>query len=401
MIETIKNFLQQNDILTATLGISSAGIIGFWIRDVPRKLWATVIRQFTVSLSTSSVHIAFYDLLNYITTASKSKRFRSLVLKNGRWGRESASLTLGYGKHIIWLRARPVVVELSFNETTNGELDKEMLTLRTIGRNRTLLEKIVRDGTAICEDSVFTRIYEFSNDWGLCRRVRARSFDQVFLPKKDKDLLLTAIDNFKSSEKWHLDNGIPWQLGILLYGPPGTGKTTIVRAIADHLKSPIYYMSASRMHRLRDSMASLPDGAIIVVEDIDSSGLTRTRAKSPSKEGPRDMLEEMNQISLAEVLNSIDGFFSSHGRIFIATTNDPASLDPALTRPGRIDIKLEVGYVTNEVLIEFVNKFYPGHDLNGLWVNYGVTVAQLQGSVLIGDSWDTFRDKYIHKKGDF
>ncbi|MFE3288105.1 hypothetical protein ACFXJJ_34075, partial [Streptomyces sp. NPDC059233] len=48
-----------------------------------------------------------------------------------------------------------------------------------------------------------------------------------------------------------------------------------------------------------------------------------------------------NGITLATVLNIINGIGAHHGHILIATTNAKAELDPALTRPGRIDKQYE------------------------------------------------------------
>ena len=58
-----------------------------------------------------------------------------------------------------------------------------------------------------------------------------------------------------------------------------------------------------------------------------------------------------SKLTLGGLLNFADGIRSSCGseRIFIFTTNHPEKLDPALIRPGRMDLHIELSYCTFEV----------------------------------------------------
>ncbi|KAL3453099.1 hypothetical protein BJX65DRAFT_302994 [Aspergillus insuetus] len=51
-------------------------------------------------------------------------------------------------------------------------------------------------------------------------------------------------------------------------------------------------------------------------------------------------------VSLSDVLNVIDGVAACEGRILVMTTNHLEKLDPALIRPGRVDMAIEFGYST-------------------------------------------------------
>ena len=106
----------------------------------------------------------------------------------------------------------------------------------------------------------------------------------------------------------------------------------------------------------------------------------------------------MNKQSIYEIwhsdlLNAIDGFFSSHGRILIASTNHIDKLDSALIRPGRIDLKIEIGYITSEILQEFLCNFYPTYKNYEYKIKNNVTVAQLQGWMLEGLTADEIVEK--------
>jgi mitochondrial chaperone BCS1 len=58
----------------------------------------------------------------------------------------------------------------------------------------------------------------------------------------------------------------------------------------------------------------------------------------------------------------LDGVVSSEERIIFMTTNHPEKLDPALIRPGRVDVKEYFGYATPYQVKEMFLRFYGGPD---------------------------------------
>merc|ERR1711924_568301 len=52
-----------------------------------------------------------------------------------------------------------------------------------------------------------------------------------------------------------------------------------------------------------------------------------------------------DRLDLSGILNVLDGVVDTPDRILIMTTNHPERLDPALVRPGRVDVRLRLGYV--------------------------------------------------------
>jgi ATPase family associated with various cellular activities (AAA) len=65
-----------------------------------------------------------------------------------------------------------------------------------------------------------------------------------------------------------------------------------------------------------------------------------------------------DQLSLAGLLNVLDGVVDSPGRIIIMTTNHPEKLDPALVRPGRIDKKILLGHMLARDIVEMLGHFF-------------------------------------------
>lgn len=143
----------------------------------------------------------------------------------------------------------------------------------------------------------------------------------------------------------YLRLGIDPPKGVLLYGPPGTGKTLLARAIANRADATFirvngseliqkYVGEGARLVRELFQMARMKRSCIIFFDEIDAVGGTRTGGEDSDSDIQRTMLELINQL---------DGFDPRGNIKVIMATNRPDTLDPALTRPGRIDRKIEIG----------------------------------------------------------
>lgn len=138
--------------------------------------------------------------------------------------------------------------------------------------------------------------------------------------------------------------GIDPPRGVLLYGPPGTGKTLLAKAVANRTDATFirvigselvqrYVGEGARLVREIFQLARTKKAAIIFFDEIDAVGGSRG-GDNGNDEIQRTMLEMVNQM---------DGFDSRGNIKVIMATNRPDTLDPALTRPGRMDRKLEIG----------------------------------------------------------
>ena len=184
-----------------------------------------------------------------------------------------------------------------------------------------------------------------------------------------------------------LSSGIPFRRGYLLYGAPGSGKTSIIHSLAGELGLDIYIISLSKTglddNTLNSLIVSLPEHCIAIMEDIDAAfthGLTRdTELEDPRNRDPRrrgrhgsgddfDDYQEKggrspseakdSRITLSGLLNALDGVSAQEGRLLFATTNRYHSLDPALIRPGRMDIRVEFRLASQYQARELYKRFY-------------------------------------------
>lgn len=140
--------------------------------------------------------------------------------------------------------------------------------------------------------------------------------------------------------------GIDPPKGVLCYGPPGTGKTLTARAVANRTDACFicvigselvqkYVGEGARMVRDLFQLARSKKACILFIDEVDAIGGAR------SNEGAHGDNEV--QRTMLEIVNQLDGFDARGNIKVLMATNRPDTLDPALTRPGRLDRKVEFG----------------------------------------------------------
>jgi hypothetical protein len=200
----------------------------------------------------------------------------------------------------------------------------------------------------------------------------AKSFTNVYGDHVAE--LRDRLDLFVHHPEWYAARGIPHSLGILLHGIPGAGKTSTIKAIARDTNRHIFNLSL-RSFTTQKQLTALfynetvtvtgADGQpqtyriplnrrLYVIEDIDClSDVVLDRQNFPRPEPTNGDL-----LTLSFLLNLLDGVLETPGRILVITTNYPDRLDPALIRPGRIDVRIDFGKAGRAMILEMVNHFY-------------------------------------------
>ncbi len=138
--------------------------------------------------------------------------------------------------------------------------------------------------------------------------------------------LLRAPDKLKAA-------GLRPPGGVLLYGGPGTGKTTLARAFAGEAGLPFIAVTAPELldfsfQRVLFEKLRAYAPAVLFIDELDALG-RRGDGANPA---------------INVLLAQLDGFASRAGEpvFVIGATNFPQRVDPALLRPGRIELKFEV-----------------------------------------------------------
>lgn len=167
------------------------------------------------------------------------------------------------------------------------------------------------------------------------------TFNDVAACEDAKEALMDICDYLRDPKRYER-YGARMPHGVLLYGPPGTGKTLLARACAGEANVPFFALAGSdfvQMYvgvgaaRVRELFrkARSCGRSVIFIDEIDAIGTRR-------REGGADERDQ----TINALLTEMSGFRPSDGIIVIAATNRLETLDPALTRPGRFDRKIEV-----------------------------------------------------------
>nr|KYP66925.1 hypothetical protein KK1_013236 [Cajanus cajan] len=196
--------------------------------------------------------------------------------------------------------------------------------------------------------------------WNETELSHPATFDTLALNSELKQAIIHDLDRFLRRKELYKKVGKPWKRGYLLYGPPGTGKSSLIVAIANYLKFNVYDLEFSSIYSDSDLMRCMRDTSnrcIIVIEDVDCNQEVQVRSKPSYKDnftdsdsefdGSNDPNQVTKKFSLSSLLNYMDGLRSSGGeeRIIIFTTNHREKLDPALLRPGRMDMHIHLSFL--------------------------------------------------------
>jgi proteasome-associated ATPase len=304
------------------------------------------------------------------------------VLTNGRKIRVSAHSDVDI-EHLH------LGAEVMLNDALNIVLDRgsdstgEVVSLKEVLDDGIRAIVVVRgDDERVCELATAIRGMHLRS--GDLLRLDSRS--NLLLEKLDQPevehLLLQEIPNISYSDIGGLDSQIeqivdavelpflhadlfaehqlPAPKGILLYGPPGCGKTLIAKAVANSLARKVasrtgddkgrsyfinikgpellnkYVGETERQIRLIFERAreKSEEGwpVIIFFDEMDS--MFRTRGTGISS--------DMESTIVPQLLAEIDGVEGLRNVIVIGATNREDLIDPAILRPGRLDVKIKI-----------------------------------------------------------
>lgn len=169
-------------------------------------------------------------------------------------------------------------------------------------------------------------------------------FDDIAGMDELKKEMMVVVDILKNSKNY-TEKGIRQTKGIILEGNPGNGKTLFAKALAEESKvnfiatkgadfqSAMMSMGARKIKTLFKKARKCKP-CIIFIDEFDGIGERRNYAGTG--------VDKENNRIITTMLNEMDGFDTKDGILVIAATNSYSSLDSALIRPGRFDLKYNI-----------------------------------------------------------
>ncbi|KAI8960393.1 P-loop containing nucleoside triphosphate hydrolase protein [Daldinia sp. FL1419] len=244
----------------------------------------------------------------------------------------------------------------------------EELTIGCLGRSTEPIKRFIQNCQEYADRQAQYYVIIYARDrygmsWQPKSRKPIRRLDTVHFDHVLKQELLTDIRKYldPNTKKLYQSRSMPYRRGYLFYGPPGTGKSSLSTALAGEFGLDLYEVkipSVATDQDLEQMFQEVPPQCIVLLEDVDAIWVNRESAKRE----PHN--EAVSNCTLSGLLNVLDGVGSPEGRIVIMTTNKPNRLDSALVRPGRVDMKVMLGNITQSSAEQmFLRMFAPDVDM--------------------------------------
>ncbi len=284
--------------------------------------------------------------------------------------------SLRKGQEVILNEAMNVVTALDFEQTGEVVSLKEILAdgeralvmgnadeERVVRLAEPLLGLKIRPGDSLLLDSrsgyVYERVPKSEVEELVLEEVPDIDYDSIGGLKSQIESIRDAVEMPYLHPELFIEHELKPPKGVLLYGPPGCGKTLIAKAVAASLAKKVSertgeegrsyflnikgpellnkYVGETERHirlvfqRAREK-ASEGTPVIVFFDEMDS--LFRTRGSGVSS--------DVENTIVPQLLSEIDGVEGLENVLVIGASNREDMIDPAILRPGRLDVKIKI-----------------------------------------------------------
>ena len=280
------------------------------------------------------------------------------------------ALVIGHAdeERIVWL-AEPLVVAENMAPEVVDALDDDLRPRKLRPGDSLLVDTkagyaFERIPKAEVEDLVLEEVpdVDYGDIGGLTRQIE-QIRDAVELPFLHKDL--------------YREYSLRPPKGVLLYGPPGCGKTLIAKAVANSLAKKMAEVRGEDAREAKSYFLNIKGPELLnkfVGETERHIRLIFQRAREKASEGTPVIVffDEMDSIFrtrgtgvssdvettvVPQLLSEIDGVEGLENVIVIGASNREDMIDPAILRPGRLDVKIKIERPDAEAAQDIFSKY--------------------------------------------
>ncbi|XP_032671251.1 mitochondrial chaperone BCS1 [Odontomachus brunneus] len=393
--------LSDNPYFGAGFGLFGLGAGAALLRKTAQFGAVLFRRHYMITLEVPCRDKSYQWLLQWITYKG-ARKTQHLSVETSFEQRETGHVKTRYdfipsiGTHFFRYKGSWIKVERTREQQTldlHMGVPWETVQLTSFGKDRSIYFNILEEARqmALKEHEGKTIMYTaMGSEWRqFGHPKKRRPLESVVLDTGVSERIINDCREFINNPSWYSERGIPYRRGYLLHGPPGCGKSSYITALAGELERGICVLNLSERgltdDRLNHLLAVAPQQTIILLEDIDAAFTSREESKEV-----KSAYEGLNRVTFSGLLNCLDGVASTEARILFMTTNYLERLDPALVRPGRVDVKEYIGWCSANQVEQMFLRFYrePGKDPDVLAKKFAdnvisykknVSPAQIQG----------------------
>lgn len=371
----------RGQLFAGGIALMFVGAITALCRRVPEDLWQWLKRQCTVTLDVMNSDPAFDWITDWLNESAYAKRARKISLSTARGDSsddEQIRLTPAPGNHFflhrfsdgrrrfVWLHRQRDEGGAGAGEQLAALLKRETYNIRVFGRTQARTRELVEEARKVSRSLARSKARLFVSTYGYWCEVGAlpvRPLESVILPAGVAESIVSDVREFIASKELYRQRGIPYRRGYLLEGVPGAGKSSIIGALAHGENLNLYVLGVGSPgmsdEALAFLMATVRDNSIILFEDIDACLRGRELSADAGANQPAAM---QKGITFSGLLNALDGVAAREDCMIFMTTNHVEKLDPALIRPGRVDVRVHFDSATRDQFARLFSRFYPGHE---------------------------------------
>ncbi|WP_066368375.1 proteasome ATPase [Herbidospora mongoliensis] len=299
--------------------------------------------------------------------------------------------SLKRGQEVMLNEALNVVEALGFEDVGEIVMLKELLEdgqralvishadeERVVKLAESLLDQPIRSGDSLLLEPrsgyVYERIPKSEVEELVLEEVPDISYDEIGGLRGQIEQIRDAIELPYLHADLFREHKLRPPKGVLLYGPPGCGKTLIAKAVANSLAKQVAektgqsgksfflnikgpellnkYVGETERHirlvfqRAREK-ASEGTPVIVFFDEMDS--IFRTRGSGVSS--------DVENTIVPQLLSEIDGVEGLENVIVIGASNREDMIDPAILRPGRLDVKIKIERPDAEAAKDIFSKY--------------------------------------------
>ncbi len=256
-----------------------------------------------------------------------------------------------------------------------GRADEE----RVVELAQSLKETKLRAGDALLLDTrsnlLVEKIARPESEELVLEEVPDISYEDIGGLDAQIELITDAVELPYLHRALFQDYELPAPKGILLYGPPGCGKTLIAKAVANSLSKKVAELSGNK--NVRSYFLNIKGPELLnkyVGETERQIRLVFQRAREKAEEGTPVIIffDEMDSLFrtrgtgissdiestiVPQLLAEIDGVESLRDVIVIGATNREDLIDPAILRPGRLDVKIKIERPNEEAAAQIFQRY--------------------------------------------